>query len=78
MQHSKRPRFENGRRVSITPLPTPHSQGHEGETNAEERAREAKRLMKEREAIKRKFEINNTKRSSSIGRSSLGWKGLVS
>jgi hypothetical protein len=57
---------------------TPHSQGREGEMNAEEREREAKRLLKEREAIKRKLEMNKKRRRSSIGRPSLGGKGLVS
>ncbi|KIM73634.1 hypothetical protein PILCRDRAFT_828931 [Piloderma croceum F 1598] len=77
MRHSKRPRFEKGRRVSIAPLPTPHSQEREGEMNAEEREREAKRLLKEREAIKRKLEMNKKRRRSSMGRPSLGGKGLA-
>jgi hypothetical protein len=77
MRHSKRPRFEKGRRISIAPLPTPHSQEREGEMNAEEREIEAKRLLKEREAIKRKLEMNKKRRRSSMGRPSLGGKGLA-
>jgi len=59
LRHAKRPRFEKGGGlcVSIAPLPNPRAGGErsgdgsgEGEMTQEERDKEAKRLLKEREA----------------------------
>jgi hypothetical protein len=80
-RHAKRPRFEKGRRVSIVLPPNTHTaNGGEGnpDMTQEERDKEANRLLKEREAIKRKLEMNKQRRRSSMGRPSLGGKGLMS
>jgi hypothetical protein len=78
-RHSKRPRFEKGRHVSIARPPNAHGtddgQGSE-EMTQEQRDKEAGRLLKEREAIKRKLEMNRKRRRSSMGRPSLGPMGL--
>ncbi|KAF7968022.1 hypothetical protein HWV62_32150 [Athelia sp. TMB] len=66
---SKRPKFEKGRRISIAPPP---GEGEGGERSQKERDEEAARLAKEREAIKRKLELNKQRRRSSMGRPSLG------
>jgi hypothetical protein len=75
---SKRPRFEKGHRVSMAPSPNSNSGNGEGDVEIDQEARdkEAKRLLKEREAIKRKLEMNKQKRRSSMGRPSLG-RGLA-
>ena len=81
VRHSKRPRFEKGRRVSIVLPPNTHpANGGDGnpDMTQEQRDKEAKRLLKEREAIKRKLEMNKQRRRSSMGRPSLGGKDLMS
>lgn len=75
-RQSKRPKFEKGRRVSIAPPPKADD-GEEAEMTQEERDKESKRLAKEREAIKRKLEINKQRRRSSMGRPSVGGRGFV-
>lgn len=74
-RRSKRPRFETGKSVSIAPLPS--TSDGTGDETQQDRDREAKRLLKEREAIKRKLEMNKQKRRSSMGRPSLGGRGFV-
>ena len=75
-RQSKRPKFENGLGVSIAPPPVTVGAEDEGMTQ-EERDKEAKRLAKEREVIKRKLELNKQRRRSSMGRPSMGGRGVT-
>ena len=75
-RHSKRPKFEKGRRISIALPPVTVGREDEGMTQ-EERDKETRRLAKEREAIKRKLELNKQRRRSSMGRPSMGGRGII-
>ncbi|KZP30800.1 hypothetical protein FIBSPDRAFT_850243 [Athelia psychrophila] len=71
LRQSKKTKFEKGKRISIA-APPAAEEGEGAERTQAERDQEGARLAKEREAIKRKLELNKARRRSSMGRPSIG------